>query len=100
MELNSKKCKVMHFTQRNHRVEHTYFLEEVTAPVALEQSTSERDLGVQITADLKQHDQVSLATAKANKVLGMLKGAFTSRDAALWKRLYTIYVRPHIEFAI
>ena len=30
----------------------------------------------------------------------MLKNAFTSRDPSLWKRLYTTYVRPHLEFAI
>ena len=30
----------------------------------------------------------------------MLRNAFTSRDPALWKRLYTIYVRPHLEFAV
>ena len=30
----------------------------------------------------------------------MLKNTFVSRDPELWKRLYTTYVRPHLEYAI
>ena len=30
----------------------------------------------------------------------MLKNAFVSRDAQTWKKLYTSYVRPHLEFGI
>ena len=30
----------------------------------------------------------------------MLKSSFTSRDTALWKRLYKTYVRPELEFAV
>ena len=51
--------------------------------IHLEQSDSERDLGVQITSDLKHHDQVTRAANKANSVLGTLKSAFTSRDSSL-----------------
>lgn len=36
--------------------------------IHLEQSDSERDLGVQITSDLKHHDQVTRAANKANSV--------------------------------
>ena len=46
---------------------------------------SERNLEVQITSDLKKRDQVILAAAKANRILGTLKSTFTSRDSNLWK---------------
>jgi ribonuclease P/MRP protein subunit RPP40 len=49
---------------------------------------------------LKQDNQTSIATAKANNILGILKRTFVCRDAKLWKKLYTTYVRPHLEFAI
>ena len=62
-------------------------------------SFSERDLGIQVSSDLKNREQAEMAAAKANKVFGMLKNSFTSRDPVLWKRLYTTYVRPH-EFSI
>ena len=32
--------------------------------------------------------------------LGMLKSTFKSRDAIMWKKIYTTYVRPHLEYAI
>ena len=36
---------------------------------------------------------------KANKVLGLLKRSFVSRESKLWKNLYTSIVRPHLEYA-
>ena len=66
----------------------------------LSTTTSERDLGLQISKDLKPHDQVCKTASTANRVLGMLKNTFVSRDPELWKRLYTTYVRPHLEYAI
>ena len=33
-------------------------------------------------------------------MLGLLKHTFTDRGANLWKKLYTSYVRPHLEFAV
>ena len=40
------------------------------------------------------------AASKANRILGLLKSTFVNRDARTWKKLYTVYVRPHVEFAI
>ena len=67
--------------------------------VPLEGSTCERDLGVQISSDLKWKNHISAIVSKANKVLGMLLKTFTSRDSDLWKMLYISLVRPHLEFA-
>ena len=33
-------------------------------------------------------------------MLGMLKRTFISRNTNIWKKLYTTYVRPHLEFAV
>ena len=57
-------------------------------------------LGDQISKDLKLQDQVCKAASTANRVLGMLKNTFVSRNPELWKRLYTTYVRPHLEYAV
>ena len=67
---------------------------------AMRVSASERDLGIQVMASLKPADQVFKAASKANQVLGSLKKAFVGRSAALWKRLYTTCVRPHLEYAV
>jgi ribonuclease P/MRP protein subunit RPP40 len=45
-------------------------------------------------------DQVNYAANNANKVLGMLRKTFISRNKDLWKKLYTTLVRPHLEFAV
>ena len=37
---------------------------------------------------------------KANKILGMLKRTFESRDLKLWKELYVSLVRPYLEYAV
>ena len=67
--------------------------------VPLEDSCCEKDLGVQITSDLKWRKHISTIVSKANKVLGMLLKTFTSRDSDLWKMLYISLIRPHLKFA-
>ena len=49
----------------------------------------------------KSAAQANAAQASnANKKLGMLKRNFRYRGADMWKKLYTSYVRPLLEFAI
>lgn len=66
----------------------------------LEETVCERDLGVQIMDTLKWSRQIDTITNKANAMLGWLRRAFVSRDTELWNRLYTVYVRPNLEFAV
>ncbi|XP_065684836.1 uncharacterized protein LOC136096987 [Hydra vulgaris] len=66
----------------------------------LKTTASERDLGVIISSDLKWHDQVTSATATAQRTLGPIKRTFTYFDVEMVKSLYTTFVRPLIEFAI
>ena len=102
--LNTKKCKYMHISSLQSEPRQ-YFMNESepngsNERIELELTTSERDLGVQISNDLKASAQATKASSKANSVLGMLKRSFVSRDSELWKRLYMIYVRPHLEYAV
>ena len=94
VKLNTSKCKVMHFGTRNNKYE--YRLNERL----LEETTTERDLGVCISNDLKWEHQCNKVAAKANRMLGVLRKTFISRDILLWKRLYLVYVRPLLEFAM
>lgn len=80
MELNFKKCTFIQFTSNRSCIVEPYFMEEYDTF-----GVSERNLEVQITSDLKKRDQVILAAAKANRILGTLKSTFTSRDSNLWK---------------
>jgi hypothetical protein len=95
MELNGKKCRVIHFGVKEPAEYHYTINQHV-----IESSTCERDLGVLVSSDLKWKNQVEAAAGKANRILGMLRKAFQHNSVDLWKRLYTTYVRPHLEFAV
>ena len=65
----------------------------------LEETTSERDLGIQVTNDLKWTEQAKNAANNATRVLAMLRKAFVFWDITTTRRLYTTFVRPHLEYA-
>jgi hypothetical protein len=66
----------------------------------LDETRVERDLGIQLTDDLKWHTQTLTAANKANSVLGMLKRTFVYWNVELSKQLYVTFVRPHLEYAV
>ena len=90
----------MHFGKKNPNLSYTMKNYNSENLIAIEKTLSERDLGVQVSSDLKYNDQISKATSKANSMLGQLKRTFVTRDKIIWKKLYTTYVRPHLEFAV
>jgi ribonuclease P/MRP protein subunit RPP40 len=66
----------------------------------MEKTECEKDQGIFISRDLRWEEQVRHSASKGNRVLGMLKKTFVSRDPDLWKNLYTSLVRPHLEYAV
>ena len=66
----------------------------------LEAVESEKDVGVAIHKSLKPSLQCARAASKANLVLGQLARAVTYRDSTTFIRLYQVYVRPHLEYAV
>ena len=100
MELNFEKCKIIHFGKKNKNAQYTIFDHINNTRIPLESSTQERDLGIQINSNLKSSAQCNHAASKANRMLGLTKRTFHSRNPFLWKKLYTTYIRPQMEFAI
>ena len=68
--------------------------------VTIRPTKEERDLGIILTPDFKFGAQAAHAASKANRILGMLKRTFLSRDVELWTSLYRTYIRPQLEFAV
>ena len=66
----------------------------------LEVVDSEKDVGVVIHNSLKPSIQCAKAAGKANLVLGQLSRAVTYRDKDTFVRLFKVYVRPHLEYAV
>ena len=93
MSFNVKKCKVMHVGKNNTKQAYTMGGQILAA------TAEERDIGVQITENLKPAAQCSKAARTATVVLGQIAHAFHYRDKNTFMRLYKQYVRPHLEFA-
>jgi len=66
----------------------------------LEPVNDEKDLGVQLSADLQPSTQCHLAYSAASKVLGLISRtiSYKSRDVLL--RLYKSLVRPNLEYCV
>ena len=94
MDFNVAKCKVLHFGRENPR--HQYYMNGQPLEVA----SDEKDIGVIISDDLKPSLQCAAAAKKANMTLGRMARAVHYRDHRIWLRLYQIYVRPQLEYAI
>jgi len=65
----------------------------------LQESKEERDIGVQVTSDLKPGAQCAKAAKTASMVLNQIVRAFHYRDRNIFVKLYRQYVMPHLEFA-
>jgi hypothetical protein len=93
MEFNHKKCKVMHFGAGNPK--HQYNM----GGHILEETSEEKDVGVTVASNLKPGAHCSRAAKTASVILGQIGRSFKYRDRKIFPRLYTRYVRPHLEFA-
>ena len=94
MDFNVLKCKVLHVGRNNKKYEYTM------KGVTLESVDKERDIGVIIDKSLKPSLQCAEAAKKAAIVLGQITRAFIYRDRVTFLKLYTQFVRCHMEFAI
>ena len=100
MRLNHEKCKTMYFGKKN-RSKTVYTLKnfETSTRSIIMETDNERDLGVQLSKNLKWSIQVKNAANRANYVLGMLKRKLLYWNCDTLKNLYVTFVRPHLEYA-
>ena len=94
MLFNTSKCHILHIGAKNQQFDY------IMGGVPLEKVEFEKDIGVMIHQTLKPSLQCTKAAAKANQVLGQLARGVTYRDRNTFLRLYTVYVRPHLEYAV
>jgi len=94
MAFNTAKCKIMHLGRHNPRYQYKM------GDQVLETTELERDIGVLVNNNLKPSEQCAKAARTANAVLGQIARAFHYRDRWTFVRLYKLYVRPHLEFAV
>ena len=66
----------------------------------LRKVNSERDIGVQVSGDLKVSEQCARAARTAMAVTVQILRAFSCRDRRVLPRLHVQYVKPHLDFAV
>ena len=96
MPPNQTKCKVLHAGINNPK--HVYHITIKDKTTELGTSVLERDLGINIDQALSFDQHVDHVTAKCNRILGLIKRTITSRSPDVIKKLYTVLVRPHLEY--
>ncbi|XP_060068745.1 uncharacterized protein LOC132548866 [Ylistrum balloti] len=67
--------------------------------VALENITSEKDIGVTVDKDLNFSMHMQQAVNKANSIVGLIRRSFVYLDEVSFKQLFKALVRPHLEYA-
>jgi len=91
---NTSKCKVMHIGRINQKFQYSMDNQN------LKTVSDQRDLGVQLTADLKPSIQCQKAYTKASKVLDMITWTFSYKGRDTMVPLYKSLVRPHLAFCV
>ncbi len=76
-----------------------YYIGSGDERVRLEKTEAEKDLGVIICDDGKNNRQAVKAINRANSELERLRKTFQFFNIKLFKILYPIFIRPHLEFA-
>ena len=65
----------------------------------LGRSYSVRDLGVQVSSDLRPREHCIIARNMANKILGFIGGCVTNKSSKVILRLYLALVQSHLDYA-
>ncbi|KAK4806988.1 hypothetical protein QYF61_000317 [Mycteria americana] len=94
IKFNKGKCKGLHLGRDNPR--HQY----VQGGDQLETSSAGEDLGGLVDNKLTMSQQCTLATKKANSILGCIKKTITSRLREVILPLYSALVRPYLEYCV
>ena len=64
----------------------------------LDETKTYKDLGVNLSNDLKVRHHIDICVAKANSALGMIKRTFTYIDRDIFLLTYKTFVRPILEY--
>ena len=63
----------------------------------IEHVFNEKDLGVIIDSELLFEDHISTKVRVANGIVGLIRRSFTHLDRKSFTKIYTAFVRPHLE---
>ena len=90
---------VIHFERKNKQGND--YMEDTTGKQSeLNNSDIETYLIIMVSEDLSWEAQIDNDVKRANRILGILKNTFYSRDTSLRRNFYVSLVKPRLEYAI
>ena len=96
LEFNQDKCHVITLGKlENIKHTHRYRL----GGKEIEHVFEEKDLGVIVDHDLSFSEHISSKIRIANAIVGLIRRSFAFLDIKTFTKLYTAFVRPHLEYA-
>ena len=96
LEFNKDKCHVVtlgKFDNIMHTRRYKICEEEI------EHVFEEKDIGVTIDSNLSFEEHISNKARIANAIVGLIRRSFTFLDVKSFTKMYTAFVRPHLEYA-
>ena len=66
--------------------------------IEIEHTFEEKDLGLVIDSELTFADHIAQKVKKANSIVGIIRRSFASLQKDTFVKLYTAFVRPHLEY--
>ena len=63
-------------------------------------TSTEKDLGITFSADMKVSEQCWIANSNGNQILGLITRTITYREKKLIAPMYKALVRQHLEYCI
>ena len=97
MLFNVDKCKVMHIGKDNPRFE--YEMSDNNGNIKVLKSVDcEKDLGVYLQDNLKFDKHISLTVNRANRLIGLIKRAFSYLEEETLLVLYKTLIRPVLDY--
>ena len=96
INFNALKCKALSVTRKKNPVRYDYHLGQAD----LQRVNGEKDLGVIITSKLTWETQVLMVSARANKLLGLLRRTCPIlTDVKVRRSLYLTLVKSQMSYA-
>ena len=95
LRFNPDKCHVLSLGKfENIKYTHRY----VVYNNEIEHVFDEKDLGVTIDSELKFDDHIAKKVRVANAIVGQIRQSFSYLDCDTFRRIYTAFVRSHLEY--
>ena len=92
--LSKSKCKLLHMGCGNPHYQYKLWNERI------EHNPAKKNLGVLVDDKLDMSQQCALTAQKVNCILSCIKRIMVSRSREVILPLYSVLVRPHLEYCI